>query len=119
MKKIILITLLLTLAFSNTIYAQITSNDTIFTNCQTTLNSTQTANSYCWNFYPSSIYNINSLSYSNVGTSSGVTSQAFSSMAFDGTNYYLFSLNHYNGGFVRLKYGSSLSNTPVVTNMGG
>ena len=42
---------------------------------------------------------------------------AFSDLAFDGTNYYLFT-NNYNGGVIRWDFGPNIMSTPTAINLG-
>jgi gliding motility-associated-like protein len=92
--------------------------DTVCINTPVTANNTSAGGSrFYWSFC-----GINPFATPQA-TNSGLMGNVFSIPVFsetvkDGNNYYTFIMNNGSGGLVRLSYGNSLSNTPVVKDFG-
>lgn len=74
------------------------------------------ATSYYWGFC--SGYMMNAPTGENLGRTFGFHIPAGIDIAFDSGNYYGFVVNAKTNEFIRLNFGSSLTNTPSVTNFG-
>ncbi|SEW46174.1 gliding motility-associated C-terminal domain-containing protein [Chitinophaga sp. YR573] len=92
--------------------------DTICVNTPVTVNNTSVAGSkFYWSFCGSNNFSLPQAT--NLGGMGGVFSiPVFSETVKDGNNYYTFVVNNGSGGLVRLSYGNSLLNTPVVQDFG-
>jgi hypothetical protein len=123
MKKILLITLM-SLCFATGLQAQTLSlsytlPDTVCVNQAINIQNTSTVNisSNYWSFCSG---NTNSApSATNLGSFNNVLYYpVYYSYAKEGNNYYAFVCNNATWEFIRLSYGNSLLNTPMVTNLG-
>lgn len=86
-------------------------------NSVTITNRSVNATTYRWDFCAANIDQVpTGVSLGNPGNSLGIP--VFSDYAFDNGNYYAFVVNNTPGGIVRLNFGNSLLNTPIVTNLG-
>lgn len=83
----------------------------------TITNRSTNATSYRWDFCAANIDQVpTGVLLGNPGNSLGIP--VFSDYAFDNGNYYAFVVNNTPGGLIRLNFGNSLLNTPIVTNLG-
>jgi gliding motility-associated-like protein len=89
--------------------------DTVCVNTPINITNTSTnASSFYWNFCSGS------LNMTPAGTnlsSPNLSMPAFSNIARDGNNFYLFVVNH-TGSLARMSFGNSLLNTPVTIDLG-
>src|SRR4051812_28916784 len=92
--------------------------DTICVNTPVTLNNTSAAGSkFYWSFCGSNNFALPQAA--NLGGMGNVFSiPVFSETVKDGNNYYTFVVNNGSGGLVRLSYGNSLLNAPVIQDFG-
>lgn len=92
--------------------------DTICVNSSFTItNRSANATTYRWDFCAANIDQVpTGVLLGNPGNSLGIP--VFSDYAFDNGNYYAFVVNNTPGGLIRLNFGNSLLNTPIVTNLG-
>ena len=100
------------------ITASFTASDTICINSPVNILNTSTgATNYFWNFCTA---NINQPPIgTNLGNVGGLlNTPVYIDYVFTNGNYYGFVTNNYPGGLLRLDFGNSLLNTPVVTNLG-
>ncbi len=121
MKKRFLLILLLVLSQLNNLRAQalFTAPDTVCINQPVKIIPDSTAYramSYYWGFC--SGYFMNSPTGDNLGRTYGFHIPAGIDIAYDSGSYYGFVVNSSTNEFIRLNYGSSLTNTPTVTNFG-
>ena len=84
-------------------------------NIQITNHATN-ASTYYWGFC--SGYLANPEVVTNLGTGFGLDQPSSIELMRDGDNYYAFAVTRGTGNLIRLSYGTSLSNTPTVTNLG-
>ena len=81
------------------------------------VNKSTNATTYRWDFCNADINQVpTGVLLGNPGNSLGIP--VFSDYAFDNGNYYAFVVNNTPGGLIRLNFGNSLLNTPIVTNLG-
>lgn len=81
------------------------------------VNKSTNATTYRWDFCNADINQVpTGVLLGNPGNSLGIP--VFSDYAFDNGNYYAFVVNNFPGGLIRLNFGNSLLNTPIVTNLG-
>jgi hypothetical protein len=95
-----------------------TAPDTVCVNAPVNiLNTSSAASSYYWNFC---VANITSApSGTNLGSLGGMlNTPVYIDYVFENGNYYGFSTNNVPGKLLRLDFGSSLLNVPVVTDLG-
>ncbi|MFN9998949.1 MAG: hypothetical protein ACK52X_04925, partial [bacterium] len=92
--------------------------DTVCVNSTITItNRSVNATTYRWDFCAANIDQVpTGVLLGNPGNSLGIP--VFSDYAFDNGNYYVFVVNNTPGGLIRLNFGNSLLNTPIVTNLG-
>ncbi|MFN4974558.1 MAG: gliding motility-associated C-terminal domain-containing protein [Bacteroidota bacterium] len=92
--------------------------DTVCVNSTITItNRSVNATTYRWDFCAAKIDQVpTGVLLGNPGNSLGIP--VFSDYAFDNGNYYVFVVNNTPGGLIRLNFGNSLLNTPIVTNLG-
>lgn len=106
------------LSFAQNVTASFTAPDTVCVNSPVNIqNTSQGATNYFWNFCTA---NINQPPIgTNLGNVGGVLSApVYIDYVFTNGNYYGFVTNNYPGGLLRLDFGNSLLNTPVVTSLG-
>lgn len=91
--------------------------DTVCVNQNINIQNTSAGGStYYWNFCSGNLTtNPSGLNFGNIGN---LNKPAYSIVAKDGSNYYVFIANNGDGSITRLAFGSSLSNTPIATNLG-
>ena len=102
----------------NPVNAGFTTPDTVCINSPVNIqNTSQGATNYYWSFCTA---NINQPPIgTNLGNVGGLLSApVYIDYVFTNGNYYGFVTNNYPGGLLRLDFGNSLLNTPVVTNLG-
>lgn len=118
MKLFLTIPLLLCYTICYARQAGFITPDTICVNTPVTVNNTSVAGSkFYWSFCGSNNFSLPQAT--NLGPMGNVFSiPVFSETVKDGNNYYTFVVNNGNGGLVRLSYGNSLLNTPVVQDFG-
>jgi gliding motility-associated-like protein len=100
------------------ITASFTAPDTVCINSPVNIqNTSQGATNYYWSFCTA---NINQPPIgTNLGNVGGLlTAPVYIDYVFTNGNYYGFVTNNNPGGLLRLDFGNSLLNTPVVTNLG-
>jgi len=120
MKKSLLLVAVLVLSQLNALKAQVLFNapDTVCVGQSVSLTSNLlNANSYYWGFCSGDLNNAPTAS--NLGSNTAFHGPSAIDIVrdFDG-NYYGFVVNHNTDEFIRLNYGSSLNNTPTLTNFG-
>ena len=91
-------------------------SDTVCVRQDIQLNSNVSASSYYWGFC--SGYLQNPPVITNMGSTFSLDQPNSIEIAKDGNNYYGFVVNRGTGELLRLNYGTSLGNTPQITNMG-
>ncbi len=97
--------------------ANFTSPDTVCVNQNIAIqNTTLCGNTYYWNFCSGNL--LNTPIGLNMGNIGALNQPVYSSIAKDGSNYYVFISNINNGTITRLSFGTSLTNTPIATNIG-
>jgi gliding motility-associated-like protein len=99
--------------------ASFTAPDTVCVNAPVNItNTSQNATSYYWNFCSGGVYNAPQVT--NLGNIQGMDAPVFIASAKDGNDYYAFFTNNNtpSPNLYRLYFGTSLLNTPVVTNLG-
>ena len=104
----------------NTVHtASFVSPDTVCVSTPFTITNTSiNASTYLWNFCVPDL-NSNIPQGVNLGNLGGILSQpSFMDYVNDNGNYYGFSCNYFPGKLVRLDFGTSLLNTPSVTDLG-
>lgn len=83
----------------------------------TALNQSQTnATSYFWHFCSANLSY--SPSVANLGSMSQLIDPAFMDFAKENNQYYGLATNHISGNITRLRFGTSLLNTPTADNLG-
>ncbi|MDQ6763121.1 MAG: PKD domain-containing protein, partial [Bacteroidota bacterium] len=115
---VFLLLLACTRSFSQTITASFNAPDTVCVNSPVAVqNTSQGATNYFWNFCTA---NINQPPVgTNLGNVGGLLkTPVYIDYVFTNGNYYAFVTNNAPGGLLRLDFGNSLLNTPVVTNLG-
>jgi hypothetical protein len=102
----------------NAVIALFEMPDTICLNSAITIvNKSTNATTYRWDFCTANVdQSPTGVQLGNPGNSLGIP--VFSDYAFDNGNYYAFVVNNTPGGLIRLNFGNSLLNTPIVTNLG-
>ena len=55
---------------------------------------------------------------SNRTTNGALSTPSGIDVAKDGNNYYAFAVNHANNNLIRFNFGTSLGNTPIISNLG-
>jgi gliding motility-associated-like protein len=96
--------------------ASFTAPDTVCVNEPVTLNNTSTGGSaYYWNFCAGNLFQ--DPEGVNLGSQGVLNIPVFVEMAKEGNDYYAFVVNN-SQSIVRLFFGNSLLNTPVVTDLG-
>lgn len=81
------------------------------------INKSTNATTYRWDFCTANVdQSPTGVQLGNPGNSLGIP--VFSDYAYDNGNYYAFVVNNTPGGLIRLNFGNSLLNTPIVTNLG-
>lgn len=118
MRKCLLLVALLTGWLCTESNAQLfVAPDTVCINQPVRLVSNTFANqSYYWGFC--SGYLPNTPVAANLGNTFGFTNPSAIEVTKDGNNYYAFVLSRGSDSLFRLSFGSSLGNTPTVTNFG-
>lgn len=119
-KKLLFIFIFFTkLSFAQVnVTASFTAPDTVCINSPINIqNTSQGATTYYWSFCTA---NINQPPIgTNLGDLGGLLSlPVYIDYVFTNGNYYGFVTNNSPGGLLRLDFGNSLLNTPVVTNLG-
>ena len=124
MKKLLLLVALLTVSQLDLLYGQalFSAPDTVCINQPVTLKSnvTNRAN-YYWGFCSGSLYFTPSSAPpvgTNLGSNFGFHLPANIDIVEDSGLYYGFVVNTRSREFLRLNFGTSLANTPTVTNFG-
>lgn len=121
MRKYICILIYLVLVLNLSTQAQtasFTAPDTVCVNSPVEIiNQSNGGTKFYWNF---DVADINSTPQAdNLGNIGGVlNTPVFSDFVFSNGKYYVFVTNNYPGGLVRMDFGTSLLNTPTVTNLG-
>jgi len=102
----------------NAVLALFEMPDTICLNSAINIvNKSTNATTYRWDFCTANVdQSPTGVQLGNPGNSLGIP--VFSDYAFDNGNYYAFVVNNTPGGLIRLNFGNSLLNTPIVTNLG-
>ncbi|PSL34586.1 T9SS type B sorting domain-containing protein [Chitinophaga ginsengisoli] len=97
--------------------ASFTAPDTVCVNEQVNLTNTSTGgSSYYWNFCAGNLFqDPQGVNLGNPGNVFNIPT--FLDMAQEGNDYYVFVTNN-SQSIVRMYFGNSLLNTPVVTNLG-
>jgi gliding motility-associated-like protein len=100
------------------VVASFTAPDTVCVNTPVNIsNISLNATSQYWNFCVADANKIPTAV--NLGNPAGSLSlPVFSDIVNDNGNYYVFVSNNWPGGLVRLDFGNSLLNAPVVVNLG-
>ncbi len=96
-----------------------TASNTVYVNDPVNItNTTAGATTWFWNFCPGSLYNPPQIT--NLGSIPGMDVPVFIAIAKEGNDYYAFFTNNSASSpiLVKLYFGNSLLNTPVVTNLG-
>lgn len=103
---------------SSSVSALFEMPDTVCVNSSVTItNRSVNATTYRWDFCAANIDQVPTVVLlGNPGNSLGIP--VFSDYAFDNGNYYAFVVNNTPGGLIRLNFGNSLLNTPIVTDLG-
>lgn len=103
---------------SSSVSALFEMPDTVCVNRSVTItNRSVNATTYRWDFCAANIDQVpTGVLLGNPGNSLGIP--VFSDYAFDNGNYYAFVVNNTPGGLIRLNFGNSLLNTPIVTDLG-
>lgn len=91
-------------------------SDTVCVRQPIQIKSNASASSYYWGFC--SGYLRNPVQVSNQGGAFGLSAPGDIEVMKDGDNYFGFIINRGTGELTRLNYGTSLGNTPSVTNLG-
>ncbi|MBL7740053.1 MAG: gliding motility-associated C-terminal domain-containing protein [Chitinophagaceae bacterium] len=98
-----------------TVLADFSIPDTVCVNTPVTITNTSTnATTYYWNFCSGSL---NSIPAGTNFTSPNLSMPVFMDIVQEGTNFYVFVVNH-TGSLARMSFGNSLLNTPVITDLG-
>jgi gliding motility-associated-like protein len=79
-------------------------------------NTSQGASSYFWSFCTGDP--LAPPTAANLGTFAGISAPVFSDIVTVNGNYYVFVVNNWPGGLVRLDFGNSLLNNPTSVNLG-
>ncbi len=91
--------------------------DTVCVNQSISIQNTSIgASSYYWNFCSG---NLASTPVGlNMGNFGALDRPVYSSIAKDGSNYFVFISNNTDGRIIKLSFGNDMTNTPVATNLG-
>lgn len=119
MRKCLLLVALFVAAVQwNGLSAQVLFNapDTVCIRQKVQLTPKVAASSYYWGFC--SGYLNNNPTQTNLGSGFQFNAPSSIEVAKDGNNYYAFVINRNSNELLRLNYGTSLGNTPTVTNFG-
>lgn len=103
---------------TNTMTADFIIPDSVCANTPVTIkNNTTGGTNFYWNF---NVADINSNPEgTNLGNIGGLFSlPVFTDQVYVNGNYYVFVVNNYPGGLVRLDFGNSMLNTPTPVNLG-
>ncbi len=116
--SLVLFLLLFNSRFSKAQNAAFTAPDTVCVNSPVTITNTSSgASSYFWNFCVAN--GSNPPIGTNMGNVGGLLSNpVYIDYVYEGGNFYGFSTNNVPGKLLRLNFGSSLLNTPSVTDLG-
>lgn len=103
---------------TSTVVAAFTAPDTVCVNAPVNIkNISSGVTTSFWNFCVSSLNTIPE--GENLGNVYGAFSlPVFSDFVVDNGNYYVFVVNNYPGGLVRLDFGSSMLNSPTAVSLG-
>ncbi len=99
-----------------------TAPDTVCAGTPVNITNQSTGANYYWQFCNSQI--LPTAAFRNIGNPSSMLQKpVFAVPVKEGNNYYVFCVNHINsfsgpGNLLRMNYGSSLLNTPTVTDLG-
>jgi gliding motility-associated-like protein len=98
--------------------ADFTIPDTVCANTPVNItNLTKEGTNFYWNFNVADIYG--NPEGANLGNMGGQFSlPVFTDQVYVNGNYYVFVVNNYPGGLVRLDFGNSMLNTPTIVNLG-
>jgi gliding motility-associated-like protein len=120
MAKYIIFIIGILFSINITVYSQIAdfnSPDTVCINQEINIHNLSSGGStYYWNFCSGDLSIIPT--GVNLGNLGSLDRPVYSSIAKDGSNYYVFITNNTNGSLSRLAFGNSLNNTPIATNLG-